>query len=159
RTGFELPVPAEDAPASDQGESRPAIGQFLTISGTVDHTVLGRVRRAALALQARAQQEQRRGVLVLGIPPGSNPLPAMQELSRFLSRDVPPLTPVAFIPETVTGNHVVAALACKEIVMSPDAQLGDISLGAPMEPEERDFVINLVNRRHNRRVSEALALG
>ncbi len=160
RTGFELPVPAEDAPpAEKQGEALEPIGQFLTISGTVDHSTLGKTRRAALALQARAQQEKRRGILVVEIRPGSSPFHEVQELARFLSRDVVALTTVAYIPESVTGNHVVLALACKEIIMAPDAQLGDISLGTPLDPEEQAFVINLVNRRHNRKVSEALALG
>src|SRR5579872_1456503 len=159
RAGFEFPIPAEEAQngAKDQ-DQLPPIGQFLTISGTVDDSVFGRVNRAALALQARALQEKRRGILVLEIRPGSSPFHQILGLARFLSSDIPSLTTVAYIPETVTGNHVVLALACKEIVMKPDAELGDISLGTPLDPDEQAFVINLVNRRHNPKLNEALVM-
>jgi membrane-bound serine protease (ClpP class) len=159
RAGFEFPIPAEDAPPGAKPESIAPIGQFITISGTVDDTVLGKVNRAALALQARSQQEKRRGILVVEIRPGSSPFHQILGLARFLSNDVSSLTTVAYIPETVTGNHVVIALACKEIIMDPDAGLGDIGLGKPLDPDEQAFVINLVNRRHNRKLSEALVLG
>jgi membrane-bound serine protease (ClpP class) len=162
RAGFELPTPADEVqPAAEKvGQEKLApIGQFLTITGTVDDSVHGKVNRTALALQARALQEKRRGILVLEIRPGSSPFHQIQGLARFLSTDLPSLTTVAFIPETVTGNHVVLALACQEIVMSPDAELGDISLGTPLDPDEQSFIVNLVNRRHNRKLSEALVLG
>jgi len=160
RSGFELPIPAEDAPAARPAEEQAApIGQFITVAGTVDDALLGRVNRAALSLQARAQQEKRRGILVIEIRPGSSPFHQILGLARFLSSDVPSLTTVAYIPETVTGNHVVLALACKEIVMHPDAGLGDIGLGKPLDHDEQAFVVNLVNRRHNRKLSEALVLG
>lgn len=149
---------ADDAPAAAARQPRP-VGQFLTIPDAVDDAVYGRVSRAALALQARANQEKRPGVLVLEISPGSSPFHQVQGLARFLANDVPTLTTIAWVPETVTGNHVLLALACSEIVMKPEAALGDISLGAALDPDQRNFVINLANRRHNRMLSEALVLG
>jgi membrane-bound serine protease (ClpP class) len=150
--------PAEPTGGEKKAEPAP-IGQFLTVGGTVDDLVFGRVSRAALALQARAQQEKRRGVLVLEISGGSSAFHQVSGLAKFLSADLPSLTTVAWIPETVTGNHVILALACQEIVMLPEAALGDISLGTPIDQDEQSFVVNLVNRRHNRKLSEALALG
>lgn len=77
QAGFEGTSPADEAPpAAKEAPERlpekapeplPPIGQFLTISGTVDDTMFGKVNRTALALQTRAQQEKRRGVLVLEI--------------------------------------------------------------------------------------------
>ncbi len=161
QAGFEFPVPADEGlpVRKELHEQLPPIGQFLTISGTVDDSVLGKVSRAGLALQAQALQEKRRGVLVLEIRPGSSPFHQVLGVARFLSNDLSSLTTVAYIPETVTGNHVVLALACKEIIMAPDAELGDISLGTPLDADEQAFVVNLVNRRHNRMLNEALALG
>jgi len=161
RAGFEFPTPADEGqPAGRQGQEQLApIGQFFTISGTVDDAMFGKVNRTALGLQARAQQEKRRGVLVLEILPGSSPFHQVLGLARFLSTEVPSLTTVAYVPETLTGNHVVLALACQEIIMRPEAELGDISLGNPMDRDEQSFVINLTNRRHNRMLSEALVLG
>src|SRR5262249_2783675 len=159
RAGFEFPIPAEEPQPGGKPESIAPIGQFITIAGTVDDGVLGRVNRAALALQARAQQEKRRGILVVEVRPGSSPFHPILALSLFLSNHVSSLTTVAYPPETVTGNPVVIALACKEIIMNPDAGMGDIGLGKPPAPDERAFVITLVNRRHNRKLSEALVLG
>lgn len=159
RAGFEYPIPAEEIqPAGKEEKDHLApIGQFITISGAVDDGVLGKVSRAALKLQTRARQEKRRGVLVLEILPGSSPFHQVQGLAKFLSNEVPSLTTVAFISETVTGNHVVLALACKEIILKPEAELGDISLGTPLAPTEQAFVVDLVNSRHNPKVTEPLA--
>src|SRR5438128_2013480 len=96
--GFEFPLPAEEGqPAGKEGQEPLApIGQFLTISGTVDDSTLGKVNRAALALQARALQEKRRGILIVEIRPGSSPFHQILGLAKFLSSDVPLLTTVAF---------------------------------------------------------------
>jgi membrane-bound serine protease (ClpP class) len=162
QAGFEGASPADDAPAvaKDPQDQQPPVGQFLTISGTVDDSVFGRVNRTALALQTRAQQEKRRGVLVLEILPGSSRFDQVLGLARFLATELPSLTTVAFIPEKLTGNHVVLALACKEIIMRPEAELGDISQGTPIDPNDQAFVVNLVtNHRHNNKLNEALVWG
>lgn len=166
QAGFEDASPADDAPpvakeaAEKSLEQLTPVGQFLTISGTVDDPLFGKVTRTALALQTRALQEKRRGVLVLEILPGSSRFDQVLGLARFLATELPTLTTVAFIPEKLTGNHVVLALACKEIIMRPEAELGDISLGTPLDPGEQAFVVNLVtNHRHNNKLNEALVLG
>lgn len=157
---FARPCPAQDVPAPEGAKAAASpIGQFISISGTVDDVVYGRVSRAALALQTRALQEKRRGVLVLEISPGSSPFHQVHGLAKFLTTEIPSLTTVAWVPQAVTGNHVILALACQEIVMDPQASLGDIGLGVPLDPDEQSIVINLVNRRHNRKLSEALVLG
>jgi hypothetical protein len=69
------------------------IGQFLALPGTIDDGVYGRVNRAALALQARARQENRRGVLVLEVTPGTSPFHQVQGLAKFLTSELPGLTP------------------------------------------------------------------
>ncbi|MSR59206.1 MAG: hypothetical protein EXS05_16445 [Planctomycetaceae bacterium] len=158
---LERPASADqiaDPPGVENDKAAPA-GLFLSIGGTVDDAAYGRISRAALALQTRVRQEQRRGVLVLEIAPGSSPFHQVQGLARFLATELGGLTTVAWVPETVTGNHVVLALACQEIVMHPEASLGDISLGKPLDQDAQMFVLNLVSRRHNRKVGEALTLG
>ena len=165
QAGSDVPTRAEDGPPAAISPDNAAleqaapIGQFLTISGAVDDVVFGRVSRTALALQARAQQEKRRGVLVLEIQKGSSPFHQILGLANFLTTEIPSLTTVAYVPEKLTGNHVVLALACQEIVMHPTAEIGDISLGTPLVPAEQSFVLNLVNSRHNRKVNEALVIG
>lgn len=147
-----------DAPPAKNGNREP-IGQFLTVGAPLDDAAFGMVSRQALELQNRAKQEQRPGILVLEIKPGSSPFHQVQGLAKFLANEVPSLTTVAFVPQTVRGHHAVLALACKEIVLAPDAELGDIGLGKAVDLDDRQFVINLVNKRHNSRLSEALAIG
>jgi membrane-bound serine protease (ClpP class) len=153
------PFVAAQEDAAIEAEQAAPIGQFMTIPGSVDDVVMGKVNRAALALQSRAREERRKAVLVLEITAGSSPFHQVQGMARFLANDLSGLKTVAWIPKTVTGNHVVLALACAEIVMAPDAELGDISLGKPLDPDEQSFVINLANKRHNRKINEALILG
>ncbi|MCY2965136.1 MAG: hypothetical protein NT069_16135, partial [Planctomycetota bacterium] len=154
-----LSYAADDAPAAEKPQPQGPIGQFLTLPGTLDDVAFGKVSRAALALQSRAQQEGRRGVLVIEVPPGSSPFHQIRGMAKFLSTDLPGLKTVAWVPKSVTGFHTVLALACQEIVLAPDANLGDISLGKSLDPDEQAFVLNLANRRHNRAINEALVLG
>jgi membrane-bound serine protease (ClpP class) len=157
-------APPDAAPQPQQLAADPVanptpLGQFLTLPGVIDDGVLGRVSRTALALQARAQQEQRRAVLVLEVAPGSSPFHQVRGLAKFLSSDIPGVRTIAWVPGKVTGNQVIVALACQEIVMAPDAELGDISLGQTLDPDEQAFVVNLANRRRNTALNEALLLG
>lgn len=153
-------VPAQERVAVEEpADSAGPIGQFLTLPATIDDVALGRVNRVALALQARALEEKRRGILVLEITPGSSPFHQVRGLAKFLISDIPQLRTVAWIPRTVTGNHAVLALACREIAMAPEAELGDISLGKALDPDEQAFVVNLANKRHNPFINEALVLG
>jgi membrane-bound serine protease (ClpP class) len=149
--------PGEPAPGA--AAKREPIGQFLVIGAPLDDAAFGKVSRVALDLQNRAKQEQRPGILVLEIKPGSSPFHQVQGLAKFLANEVPSLTTVAFVPQTVRGHHTVLALACKEIVLAPDAELGDIGLGKGVDLDDRSFVINLANKRHNRQLSEALVVG
>ncbi|QDU42296.1 hypothetical protein Mal52_07520 [Symmachiella dynata] len=156
-----LPISAAlgDADVDQAKPQAAAIGQFITLDGTIDDAAIGRVKRMGLALQNRAQQEGRKGVLVLEITKGTSQFHNVQGLANFLSKDLPGLRKVAWIPQDVSGNNVVAALACNDIVMHPDAALGNIGLGKPLDPDEQNFVVNLVNRRHNNKLSSALAMG
>jgi len=156
------PAPAEPKGAAepDEKNSLPPLGKFLTVTSPVDDVVFGRVTNAALSLQNEAVNERRRAVLVLEITPGSSQFHQIDGLARFLtSAQLSKVTTVAWIPETVTGNNVVLALACNEIVMHPDAELGDIGHGQTLDRDEQQHVLSLVEKRRNRKVSPALALG
>jgi len=143
----------------EQQAARPPLGRFLTISSPVDATVYGRVSRAATALQSQAREENRKGILVLEITDGPSRFGDVRELALFLSTELPSVTTVAWIPRDVRGYNVILALACNEIVMHPKASLGDIGRGKPVEPDAQSFVVNLANRRHNTKLSEALVQG
>ncbi len=144
---------AQDAPA------RP-LGRFLTVRSPVDDTVIGRVRNVAQDLAIRSEKENRPAVLVLELTPGESPFYQVQGLATLLSSArLSRIRTVAWIPKSVTGPNVVVALACNEIVMDPDAGLGDISRGEPLEDASKQFVRTLVEKRRNPKVNWPLARG
>jgi len=142
----------------DEPPSKPAL--FITIDSPVGEVTYGRVTNAALSLQNEAAQSNQTGYLILKISPGSSPFHQVQGLAKFLaSSKLSNLKTIAWIPETVIGNNVVLALACDEIVMHPDAELGDIGYGKAVDRDEREFILSIVEKRHNTKLSRALALG
>lgn len=156
------PAPAA-VPAAEKKPERgagPLPGRFITVTSPVDDVVFGKVTNAALSLQNEAVKEGRRGVLVLEITPGTSQFHQIDGLARFLtSAQLSKVTTVAWVPKSVSGNNVVLALACNEIVMHPDADLGDIGRGQAVDRDEQQRVLGMIEKRRNRKVSPALALG
>jgi membrane-bound serine protease (ClpP class) len=141
-------------------ETLPAAGQFVTITSPIDDIVYSRVSNAALKLQAEAVQSDQKAVLVLQIPPGASPFHQVQGLAKFLtSPQINQVTTVAWIPENLTGPHVLLALACREIVMPDDVQIGDLSRGARLDPEEEQAALAVAQKRLNPKVNAALVRG
>lgn len=98
--------------------------------------------RDRLLAEARSASDGRRPVIVLQIAPapdnqnngvGSSFETALA-LARFLvSREMADIRTVAWLPQTVRGHGVLVALACEEIVMAPDAEIGDAAADEPGE--------------------------
>src|SRR5579862_1537542 len=126
--------PADHAKAAAGAKSDVPLGRYLTLSGAVDDVVFGRVQNTALTLENQAKLQHRKAVLVLEIAAGSSQFHQVHGLAKFLtSVEIADVKTVAWIPETVTGNNVIVALACNEIVMHPDAELGDIGRGKALD--------------------------
>ena len=161
------PPPAEPAAANPAnanvgggGDSNVPLARYVTLTSPVDDVVFAHVQNTALTLESQARSQHRRAVLVLEITPGSSPFYQAYGLATFLtSVDIADVKTVAWVPETVTGNNALLALACNEIVMQPDAELGDIGRGKPLDRDEQHQVLRLVEKRHNPRVSTALVQG
>lgn len=147
-----VPLLAQDA------DQQFAAGQFVKVSGTIDDAMASRLTNLALKLQNQAIQEDREVVLILEITGGASRFGQVRDLAKFLtSSKVNRLRTVAWVDSSVTGKNVILALACNEIVMHPDAELGDIGRGEPVDADEQQFVMSLVRGKHNRMVSPALA--
>jgi len=154
-----LCFPVTATTRAQDGPAKP-IGQFLTVHSPIDDSVTSRIRNVALDLAGKSERDNRPAILVLEITPGASPFHHVQGLATLLSSvRLAEVRTVAWVPETVTGNKVVVALACDEIVLHPDAELGDISLGEPLEDPQRQFVQSLVEKRRNAKVNWALARG
>jgi membrane-bound serine protease (ClpP class) len=140
--------------------AEPPLAKYLTVTSPVDDLVFGRVKNAVLNLESQAQQQHRRAILILEITHGTTPFHQVYGLAKFLtSSEVADVKTVAWIPENVTGNNVIIALACNEIIMHPDADLGDIGQGKALDRDEQQDVLRLIEKRHNPRLSPALVLG
>lgn len=153
--------PANPAPAQKEQAVEPTpLGQFLRLKSPITDEALGAVRRLSVDLQAKATAENRKAVLVLELSAGTSQFHHAYALAKFLTGEpLSRVTTVAFVPEKVTGYNVLVALACQEIVLHPDAMLGDIGRGSRLPPDELTIVRELAAKRHNKRVTEALALG
>jgi membrane-bound serine protease (ClpP class) len=161
-SGWRSESDAQDTPANQQpaAEKQVPLGKFVTIFSPIDDTQFGRVKNVALTLRNEALKQGRRAVLVLEITPGSSDFHQVYGLADFLaSAELLKVTTVAWIPKTVIGHNAILALACNEIIMHPDAVLGDVGRGEPLDKDKQQSVLSIVRKVHNLQVSPALAQG
>ena len=152
-----VPLAAQEDGEAD-GAATPAA--LVKVGSPVDETVVGAVENEALKLQRDAEEAGTRAVLVLQITPGSSRFGPVRDLAQFLtSARLSDVRTVAWVPESVDGHNAIVALACEEIVMHPDAELGDLGRGDALERADEAFVVALAEKRHNRFLSAALVRG
>ena len=154
-----------DPPAAAAAKS--PLAMYLSVGSPVSDAVQAKVLNAARKVQQQAELEGRSAVLILEIGPGTSRFGSIRDLAKELtSAKFGALRTIAWVPEPkdkdkkrVDGYNVILALACKEIVMHPDAELGDIGRGKALDAEEQQFVLSLVEKRLNPKLSTALAIG
>jgi len=81
------------------------------------------------------------------------------DLADFLSGDhLSQATTVAYVPQSIQGHAVLVVLACDEIVMSPEAEIGSAGIDEPtITPRIYSAYEEMANRR--KKVPVAIALG
>lgn len=135
-------APAADAQAEPQ-PPKPTLAALvrvelpLTSGADVPLTAaISRVRDKLLS-EAKRRGDSRRPVLVLHIAPSSraenagagSQFETVLSLARFLtSREMADVKTVAWLPKSVKGHGTLAAIACEEIVMAPEAELGEAAI-------------------------------
>lgn len=143
-----------------EGEAKKAaepFGRFVSVTSPISDQTVSLINNTAVELQAQSVRESRPAILVLEIESGSSRFGQVRDIASFLtSAEVSNVRTVAWIPKTVEGNHAVLALACHEIIMHPDASLGDISRGQPLEQSDEAFILALADRRRNNRLSRGI---
>ncbi|MFT5091514.1 MAG: membrane-bound serine protease (ClpP class), partial [Porticoccaceae bacterium] len=113
----------------------------------------------------QAELEDRDNILILEIETGSSTFGQVSDLAKELtSSKYSRVRTVAWIPKDessrpLTGYTAIIALACREIVMHPDAEIGDVGRGTALDDDEQLSIINLVEKRYNTKVNGALAAG
>ncbi len=84
------------------------------------------------------------------------------DLARYLSsRELSAIKTVAYIPRSIKGHGVLRALACEEIVMAPDAEIGDAGIDEPAQDAVDATVLSGYRQIADRRrtVPTAVAIG
>ncbi len=154
--GFGVLFPCQTSFAQDKDSDgkRPVL--FITLESPLDARQAARLKNAALTLQRDANQRNQEGLLFLEIPAGISDFYQVISMADFLTDALPNVATVAWVPESVTGNNVILALACRDIVMPAEVQIGDISRGEILEADKQVTVLNIVSKSRNNRVSRAL---
>jgi membrane-bound serine protease (ClpP class) len=164
--------PAEDKapkPAADLGHGL-LIRVRLPLVGNDDAHIKSAIQRAIVQLGQLPQRDKRRPTLILELVPqrrhagygeGTDFTRALS-LADYLTRpEVSAVKTVAYIPRTIKGHGVLIALACEEIVMNRDAELGEAGIDEdatrPINPKIVSAYREVASAHLT--VPEAIALG
>jgi membrane-bound serine protease (ClpP class) len=170
--------PAIPPQAKDDAAAKTAAGELnggrlirirLPLVGNADAHIKSSIQRAIDQLGKLPHHQGRRPLLVLELVPARRHAGAGEgtdferavSVARFLtSPDLAAVKTVAYIPQTIKGHGVLIALACEEIVMDPDAEIGDAGVD---EKDRRDVEPGIVSLYQQiaaarRTVPEAIAL-
>jgi membrane-bound ClpP family serine protease len=152
--GLVLAVPLlrarADAPVKPAAEAG-ADGLFVTVHNPITTTVVNRVKDQ---VNRFLQRPDHRGLtLVFDFNPDSHPSGTgdygpCHDLASFLL-DLHDVATVAFVHNDVTGHTVLPVLACKDLVMSAEAKLGDAlrEQSRPLQKDQQVFYTTVAERR------------
>jgi membrane-bound serine protease (ClpP class) len=169
----ESPTPDQDL-AGELGEGR-LIRVRLPLTGNADAHIKSSIQRAISQLtrgpgRAQPAGAQRRPVLILELSPKGGPAGygegtdftrAMSLADYLISPELAPVKTVAYIPRTIKGHGVLIALACEEIAMHPDAEIGEAGIGEDSSRPINPSVVKLYQQiaAARRTVPKAIVLG
>lgn len=150
------PAATPDAPPAPTPAGAP-IGRFLTLPAPLTEASLATLQNALVSLRDRSTTESRPASLVLEIPPGSSRSGLVRDLLSLLnSAEYSAVRLVAWIPKPVSGNHAALALACHEIILEPQASLGDLGRGQLLAADDQQLYQSLADSRRNPGLSRGI---
>jgi membrane-bound serine protease (ClpP class) len=141
----------------------------LPLTGNADAHIKSTIDRAVDQLMRSKEGSERRPILILEIVPARRQGGYGEEtdferalsVARHISQQLSAVKTVAYIPRTIKGHGVLVALACEEIVMSPDAELGDAGIAEDDRAAVESSIVSAYQQiaKARRTVPEALVLG
>jgi membrane-bound serine protease (ClpP class) len=152
---YVFPVFSQDAPPEF------ADGQYIYVRNPINSDVLNRVKTQTRRFLDRVQHPGAKIVFDFnpqGYPSSTSDYGACRELAAFIL-GLQDVTTIAFVhvastgpeqpPPTVTGHTVLPVIACKEIVMSSEARLGDAAhdQAGPVLPDQLQFYEHVAQSR------------
>lgn len=139
----------------------------LPLTGNDDRLYQGQIQRVIDKLSATQRESNQRPTLIIELAPSSSGEATEFErsirLARFLtSQRLSSIKTIAYLPKSIDGHAVLLALACEEIAMAPDAQIGlagkDEDAGTPLEPIIRAGYEQISQARRTAPVTVAIAM-
>jgi membrane-bound serine protease (ClpP class) len=143
------PVPADAPAAAAEGDgARRGLGGLvriqLPLAAGADASLKLSITRARdrLVQNARDEADGRRPTLVLEITPaagneaggaGGEFEPAYALARLLTSRELADVKTVAWLPRSIRGHGVLVAMACEELVMASDAEIGEAGVDEPAD--------------------------
>jgi membrane-bound ClpP family serine protease len=109
----------------------------LPLVGNADAHVKSAIQRAMAKFAAIPGRGDRRPVLILEFSParrdagfgeGTDYSRALSLAKYLTSKELAAIKTVAYVPRTIKGHGVLVALACEEIVMHPEADIGEAGI-------------------------------
>ncbi len=143
----------ETHPGQRPADRERRVGRLIRISGTIDDKVDDAVHRQVDVAIKEAKNRSMWPVLIFEIHPGHTDIFHAQKLALFLSGPaLSGATTVAYLPKSITGHAVLVAMACDEIIMGENAEIGNASEQKPgnMQPiakRDRDAYIEIGGRK------------
>ena len=125
---------ADPPPPADPVQEEVALVRVhLPLTGNADQVLQSTISRVRdrLVDRAKLNGDQRRPLLVLQMEPhrdagAGSQFERVLSLARFLSsRDMSGVKTVAFVPRSIRGHGTLLPLVCEEIVMAPEATIGE----------------------------------
>ncbi len=125
-------APLEEAEPEQVKNARSAQGHLIRIDLPITGDIDVKVRAAVSRILSELKVGEKRPVLIIELMPGQveggagSDFGRAMSLAKFLaSRDLTRLQTVAYVPKSIKGHAVLVAMACQEIVMAADAEIGD----------------------------------
>lgn len=99
------------------------------------HGVIGRTMGDFVRREIRRARADRVGVLILEIDSPGGELQVAEDLALMLA-DIPAeeMQTVAWVPKMALSGGALVAFGCEQVVMHPDARIGDIGVIGQIEP-------------------------
>jgi membrane-bound ClpP family serine protease len=160
----------QQAPSTNLGEGR-LIRVRLPLAGNADAHIKSAIGKALAQLKQAPHGDGRRPVLILELVPArrqgsfgeGTDFERAFSLARYLtsSPEMSAVKTVAYIPRSIKGHGVLIALACEEIVMAPEAEIGDAGIDEDQRRAVDEGLLSSYQQiaTARRTVPEALALG
>ncbi|MCS7304497.1 MAG: hypothetical protein NZ602_05245 [Thermoguttaceae bacterium] len=174
----QISAPTHEGPQSpkqsspEQGgtvlQEKPAVGYLLRVKLPIDGESYQRAKLFVRKALERARARNHRPILIFHFQlrpdqqeygRGSE-FGASSDLARFLtSKELSEARTVAYICQSLQGHAVLVALACDEIIMAPDAEIGAAGVDEQViEPDMRSTYRLIAERRRSFPADVALAL-